>query len=61
MFGGNLRQVKLLINSCLFWRFYGMVGGFIEAPFQLAEPFFGSLLISFPFEKIMVERTLKKS
>jgi hypothetical protein len=61
MFGGDLRHANLLINSCLFGGFYGMVWGVQRCPLSVNKIFFGSLLISFPFEKIMVEGMLKKS
>ena len=61
MFGGDLGHANLLINSCLFWGFYGMVGGVQRCPLSVNRIFFWSLLISFPFEKITVEGMLKKA
>jgi hypothetical protein len=61
MFGGDLRHANLLINSCLFWGFYGMAGGVHRDPLSVNRTFFWSLLISSPFEKIMLEGMLKKS
>jgi len=55
MFGGDLRHANLLINSCLFWGFYGMAGGVHRDPLSVNRTFFWSLLISSPFEKIMLE------
>jgi hypothetical protein len=51
MFGGDLGHANLLINYCLFWGFYGMVGGVHRAPLSVNRTFLGRLLSSSPLKR----------